>query len=56
MQVTGLATSKRPARRSQLSEHLSGGAAIVGFHLVCACPKTYFNRSWTESQQEHKAV
>ena len=41
--------STRPARRSQLSEHLSGGTATGGFHLVCACPKTYSNRPWTES-------
>ena len=31
------------------SEHLSGGTATGGFHLVCACPKTYSNRPWTES-------
>ena len=30
--------------RSPLSEHLSGCTATTGFHLVCACPKTYSNR------------
>ena len=31
--------------RSQLSEHLSGGSATGGFHLVCACPNTYYQQA-----------